>query len=148
MAELFAKILCPIDFDENSLAALDLAAKLAQHHHAALYAMHVVMVSMSALGFPEKAYDQIAHSGKTRLMEIARTRIPADVRCEVDVKVGNPAEEIVKLAEDIDVDLIVMATHGKSRLPAALLGSVAQKVVRESQRPVLTVKARAPAPPR
>ncbi len=145
MPELFDKILCPVDFDRNSMGALEVAVKLALQNRAPLCTLHVVPVSLSSLGFPREPYIDLAESEKTKLEKITRWSVPAEVRNEVTVKVGNPAEEIIKAAEDLDVDLIVIATHGEAIIPRFFLGSVAERVVRESTRPVLTVRSRKPA---
>ena len=63
-------------------------------------------------------------------------RIPADHR----VVIGDPAKSIVKLAEDEQADLIVMATHGRSGIKGLFFGSVAEKVVRSATCPVLTMR--------
>jgi len=144
MPELFGKILCPVDFDRNSIAALDIAVKLAQQNRAVLHVVHVVPVALSGLGFPREPYDHLAESKKTKLEKITRGLIPPEVRNEVTIRVGNPAEEIVKVAEDLDASLIVIATHGKTGVPKLFLGSVAERVVRESTRPVLTVRSSKP----
>ena len=66
-----------------------------------------------------------------------------EVRFEHDVLVGDPAEEIVEFAKTKDVDLIVMGSHGLTGIVRVLMGSVAEKVVRRSPVPVLTLKANA-----
>jgi hypothetical protein len=61
---------------------------------------------------------------------------------EVQVTAGHPADAIVRTAEELDVDLIIMATHGRTGVPHIVLGSVAEKVVRHAPCPVLTVRQR------
>lgn len=60
--------------------------------------------------------------------------------CEAEVARGQPADAIIQFAQERDVDLIVMGTHGRSGLQHVLLGSVAEKVVRHAPCPVLTVR--------
>ncbi|MFZ2062338.1 MAG: universal stress protein [Candidatus Binatus sp.] len=73
-----------------------------------------------------------------QLIRLARQRIPASVRYETLVLTGDPAERVLETARALDADLIVIGTHGRKALSHLILGSVAEKVVRESQIPVLT----------
>jgi nucleotide-binding universal stress UspA family protein len=140
MAQVFKKILCPLDFDACSAAALKVAADLASQNHAHLHAMHVINVPGSSLGFPAERYDRLARIEHERLKDVLRAQVPNHLSWEASVKVGNPAEEIINAAEELDVDLIVMATHGRAGVPRLVLGSVAEYVIRGSDRPVLAVK--------
>ena len=137
IASVFRKILCPIDFSDNSIAALDQAAKLARKSDALLYLMYVEFIPMSS---PAELANYVAVStepGKLRLKQIARKHL-AGVRHELVVQVGRPAELIERAALDLDVDLIVMATHGRTGINRLFLGSVAEHVVRTSKRSVLS----------
>jgi nucleotide-binding universal stress UspA family protein len=141
--ELFRKILCPVDFDDDSIVALEFAAQMAARHKALLHAVHVVLVPASSLGYPAEAYDRLGRTELKRLEHLIKERVPKAVACEVSVKIGNPAEEIIKTAAEVDADLIVMATHGRAGVPRMVLGSVAECVIRASDCPVLVVKRRA-----
>jgi universal stress protein A len=135
MARFFKKILCPIDFDEASMAALDYACDLARDQDAAVHLLHVIS------GMVPLVSEQPA---RAELASLARQRVKGKVRhYEVLTRSGKPAEVINKLAEEYGVDLIVMATHGRTGAGRLLLGSVAEQVVRESARPVLTIRAAA-----
>jgi nucleotide-binding universal stress UspA family protein len=137
MATLFRKILCPIDFSQNSLKALDQAAKLARKHDAQLYLMNVEFVPMSN---PDELAHYVTVSTeplKLRLEKIARKHL-IKVRHEVVVRVGWPADVIEKAAEDFAIDLIVLATHSRTGMTRLFLGSVAESVVRASKRSVLS----------
>ena len=143
MSRLFKRILCPIDFDENSMAALDIAAELARENNATLYVMHAVFTPLGAPGFPLEPHPVVSEQPSTQeIAEVARNRLGRKVKHEVIVKTGKPAESIIQAAEDLDVDLIVMATHGRSGVARLFLGSVAEHVVRGAQRPVLSVRPR------
>jgi len=137
MATVFRKILCPVDFSANSMAALDQAAKLARKDDAPLYLMHVEFVPMSN---PAELSDYVTfstESDKLRLERIARKHL-AKVRYELLLQVGWPAQVIEKAAQDLDVDLIAMATHGRTGINRLFLGSIAEHVVRASERSVLS----------
>ena len=138
IASVFRKILCPIDFSDNSIAALDQAARLARKSDALLYLMYVEFIPMSS---PAELANYVAVStepGKLRLEQIARKHL-ARVRHELVVQVGWPAELIERAAQDLDVDLVVMATSGRSGVARFFLGSIAEHVVRTSKRPVLSL---------
>lgn len=137
MPTIFRKILCPIDFSDNSIAALDQAAKLARKGDALLYLMYVEFVPMGNPGELANYVTVSTEPGKLRLKQIARKPL-AKVRHELVVQVGWPAEVIEKAAQDLDVDLIVMATHGRTGINRLFLGSIAEHVVRASKRSVLS----------
>jgi nucleotide-binding universal stress UspA family protein len=137
MATIFRKILCPVDFSDNSIAALDQAAKLARKDDALLYLMHVEFVPMGNLAELAEEVTLSTQPGKLRLERIARKHL-ARVRHKLLVQFGRPAELIEKAAQDLDVDLIVMATHGRTGINRLFLGSVAEHVVRTSKRSVLS----------
>lgn len=140
MAQLFKKILCPVDFDACSAAALKVAVDLANQNEAVLHALHVISVPGSSLGFPADRYDRLARSEHERLRNMLVAQVPVHLSFDASVKVGNPAEEIIAAANELDADLIVMATHARGGVPRLVLGSVAEEVIRGSHRPVLAVK--------
>jgi universal stress protein A len=138
----FKKILCPIDFDPNSLLALRFASELAQEHKANLYLLHVVAMPPG----PEVAlpFGKMETAARTRLERLARQKVNGKARYEVDVMMGDPGVEVLQAAQRLGANLIVMATHGRKGLRRLVLGSVAERVVREAPCPVLTVKPKAP----
>lgn len=140
MKNLFKKILCPIDFDQNSIAALDVARDLAVDPQATLYVLHVVRLVLS--GFPKRfhPYPMTEQAAKARLGDIARDHLEGKVRYELLTGTGEPADAILRAVEELGIDSVVMATQGRTTLEHLRLGSVAQKVVRESPRPVLTIR--------
>src|SRR5208337_5482902 len=141
MIQFFRKLLCPIDFSENSVAALALALKVAQQNDANLYLLNVAPVPAGAAGFqpvPMDAYPFHEKDRQAELTKLARERIPAAVRYETLVISGDPAERVLETARGLEADLIVMGTHGRRGLSHLVLGSVAERVVRESLVPVLT----------
>ena len=144
MTQTFRKILCPIDFDDNSIAALETACKVAAQNDASLCIMHVVAIPAHATEMPPEALkpDPIwEREAKLKLKHIASERIPGAIRSETLTCSGFPAGEILATAKGSNVDLIVMATHGRNRsaLEHLFLGSVAERVVRSSVCAVLVV---------
>ncbi len=146
MSKFFKKILCPIDFDDNSMVALDYACGLAKENDATLYVMHSVFVPVAAPGFPMVSYPAVSEApSKLQLEQIARERLGDKLRYELLTRTGRPDEAVNRAAEDLDVDLIVMATHGRTGVARLFLGSVAEHVVRGAKRPVLTIRPRSGA---
>jgi universal stress protein A len=144
MTQLFHKILCPIDFSEHSLAALDIALKVALQNDARLYLLNVAPVQAGAVGLqpvPMDPYPFHENDRQEDLLKLGRERVPAAVSYETMVVIGDPAEQVLNAARRVGADLIVMGTHGRGMLRHLVLGSVAERVVRESTIPVLTSHA-------
>ena len=145
MIQLFRKVLCPIDFSEHSLAALAVALKVAEQNDARLYLLTVAPVQPGAAGFqpvPMDLYPFLEKDRQEQLIKLARQRIPASVPYETLVMSGDAAERVLEAARALDADLIVMGTHGRKARSHLVLGSVAEKVVREAQTPVLTAHSK------
>ena len=125
----FKNVLCPVDFTSASKAALVLASSLARDSKAML---HIVFVQ-------EQAQELANDVG--RFHELWKTLPKAtNVDFEHHLLHGHPAEEIERFAEENKVDVIVMGTFGRRGLSRALLGSVAEAVMRNAKVPVLTVR--------
>jgi len=136
----FKKILCPVDFDQNSLLALRLATELAKERGAVLRLLHVVAVPLA----PEVAlpFGRMESDARIKLERLAHRRVNREVRHEVVIMMGNPGVEVLQAAKRWGADVIVMATHGRKGLRHLVLGSVAEQVLREAPCPVLTVSAK------
>jgi nucleotide-binding universal stress UspA family protein len=133
-------ILVPTDFSATSEAALHYAADMALTLGARLYLMHVPGKTGEHFeaNFPHGQFEAAARKGLSSFLtpeEIDR------LRPEYAVRVGTAAEEIVRYADFCDVDLIIMGTHGRTGIAHALMGSVAEQVVRVAPCPVLLVRA-------
>lgn len=141
------KILFPTDFSHTGDAALELATSLARERGATLLIVHVEEPP-AAYGGGEMYYgmpDPATEDLRRMLSEIQPTD-PA-VPHEHHLITGDPAVAIARLAEEQQVDMIVMGTHGRTGLLRLLMGSVAEAVVRRAPCPVLTLKQpRAEAP--
>ena len=145
MAFAFRKILCPADFDDNSLQALEVAADITRQNDATLFVMHVAPIVLAPAAMPiyvdlYKAQEETAHR---KLQKLARDRL-AGLKYELLTHVGDPATGILRAEKAVGADLIVMATHGRRGFSRIFLGSVAEIVVREATCPVLTVRGMAP----
>jgi nucleotide-binding universal stress UspA family protein len=139
-------ILVPTDFGEPSEAALDYAMALAKPFGAEIVLLHSFEVPI--VGFPDGAMMATAEL-TNRILEGAQAGLDRQVeRCSGKgvtvrgvVKQGDAWRTVVATSEELGAGLIVMGTHGRKGLPRALIGSVAEKVVRTSPVPVLTVHA-------
>jgi universal stress protein A len=140
------KILCPVDFSEPSFEALKVAIELAQTYGAELILINVVqpVQAVAAPGVPAsyttaQYFEEMSEAARKSFEEIVGNRIPKGVTVQTKVLRGQPADEIVKEAESEKVNIIVTSTHGWTGWRRFIFGSVAEKVVRLSSCPVLTV---------
>jgi nucleotide-binding universal stress UspA family protein len=144
MANLFRRILCPVDFDPNAIVVIGMARQVAEQTGAKVILFHVVPVPIQVVGQPIalEPFTAAETSAKMRLEKLAGEHLGGTaVSYETFVTSGDPASEIVRAVREQNADLVVMATHGRTGLSHLILGSVAERVVRESPRPVLTVRA-------
>jgi nucleotide-binding universal stress UspA family protein len=138
------------DFDATSERALDEAIDLARKLSAKVVVAHVYSVPVysfpegSALIPPAEYAASVADAAQRHVDAAVALRGDSGVEIRSVLRAGVPEEEICRLADEIDADLIVIGTHGRGALGRALLGSVAQRVVRGATRPVLTVRAPQP----
>ena len=137
------KLLVPVDFSDFSERALAVAADLAEKFGATLHLVHV---------YPAAAYvappliagpvvvGQFREESQ-RVFDAFVARVKGELKAEIDASLqeGVPHVEIIRCATDVKADMIVMGTHGRTGLDHLLLGSVAERVVRGSTIPVLTV---------
>lgn len=149
MVEPVRTILCPVDFSENALMALEYAAYFARQHDAKLYVLYVMPTEESRL--PSALYRRDEQSGgadlvwaeqaaKEKLQQLAHPCLDEGIRYETLIRHGDPATGIVEAAESIAAGMIVMVTHGRTGLAHFFVGSVAEHVVRESLCPVLMIR--------
>ena len=142
------RILVAIDFSETSDRALDAAIELAQKLGASVTVMHAY--ELPIYGFPDgvlvatvEVAIRLSQAAQEALDAAVSRRQGRGVALTSILRDGAPSVEIVSAAEEIGADLIVVGTHGHRGL-RALLGSVAEKVIRTSSRPVLTLRGPEP----
>ena len=137
----FKKVLCPIDYDDNCVAALSFAARLAHKHRGRISLLHVVKLPFEPSEVPEQPdIPEWERDARRRLDDFALEHLGPSPTHELFVRRGDPAKAILDLAQELNADLIVVATHGREGLAHLALGSVAETVVRESPVPVLTIR--------
>ncbi len=160
MKPTFNRILCPVDLSSFSLDALKLAVTLAEANDATLDVLHVIHnpfdeIYMTAITQADPALiDAYANEPQRRAKILRTTEEHAEVLlkqyCQPIVKhtpkvryhihLGDPPEAILNSTEDLLIDLVVLATHGRTGVKRLLIGSVAEKIVRHAPCSVLTVK--------
>ena len=142
------KILYPTDFSKHSLAALPYALDLTRQFDAQLHCLHVVDESYQYwMAGGESAMPivvserEIRDSAQKQLDDFIEKNL-AEFKDRLTSKIvsGRPFVEIIRYANQQQIDLIVIATHGHGALASMLLGSVTEKVVRKSPCPVMTVR--------
>ena len=141
MAFPFTKILVPVDFDESSLSALEIAGKLAQQSNAMVFVLHVVPVDMDVSGMPQYV-DLIRRQeslDSEKLASIAKQHLEA-LKWEIIDEMGKPADVVAQMATKLGVDLIVIVTHGRRGLARLIEGSIAEEVLRKAPCPVLAIR--------
>src|SRR5216683_4956925 len=139
---MFSRILCPIDFDSNSLEALRMARRMAEQNKARLYVLHVVLPADPMVISAPIIAQRTAEQAWAELHKMSDTEL-IGIDYEILLRFGHPAKEIVAAETAMNAELVVMATHGRTGISHLVLGSVAEKVVRESSCPVLTVHMKA-----
>jgi nucleotide-binding universal stress UspA family protein len=146
------RILVPVDFSDASLRALDYAVEFGRRRMAQLIVLHAVepvyypaLEATYGIGFDlGNVYDQIEQAARTRLARLAGELRARRVKVRTLLAQGTAHQVIVDSAAKLKADLIVMSTHGRSGLSHALLGSVAERVLRTAKCPVVTVRGRRP----
>ena len=141
----YNRILCAFEFDRNSTAALSLAGSIAKESDATLHILHIARVPIQDMDvpLPFNSEPRWERESKARLAQIVKQSLKARVRYVIEVRTGVPDIDIVRAAKELAVDLIVMATHGRSGLQHFVLGSVTEHVIREASCPVLVLRAMA-----
>jgi nucleotide-binding universal stress UspA family protein len=141
-------ILAPTDFSHHAEVALRYAAGLAERLDATLHLLHVLPDVVVPVGpdpslvssFPPEYYQETeakSHRALEQAIDPAWGRPP---RTELAVRWGDAVASILGYAGDHQIDLIVVATHGRSGISHVLLGSVAEQIIRDAPCPVLTIR--------
>lgn len=139
---MYDRILVPTDGSAEMDRVASQAIGLAQLSGATIHALYVVDETAYAT-VPTDARDQVrdalAGDGESATKAVVDRAVEADVEAVREVRWGDPAGTIIAYAVETDIDLVVMGTRGKTGFERYMLGSVAEKVIRASPIPVLTV---------
>ena len=135
------RILVPTDFSPASRAALRYGIALARAFDAKLSLLNVPEHPGEAAEaeYPIGIYETMKNAANERLGGLLTKEEAREFRPDYAMRIGNPANEIVRFADEREIDLIVMGTHGREGVARVLIGSVAETVVRRANCPVLTV---------
>ena len=145
------RILCPVDFSEYSRHALDHAVALARRYRSTITVLHVfptAPLTAYAPGMPGFEPNVLTRADRDQLLEQMKRFIETEsapgIPLDTTIREGDITGEILNQATDMQAQLLVMGTHGRSGFERFLLGSVTEKVLRKAICPVLTVPRRHP----
>ena len=141
----YRRLLCPVDFSDVSKNAFQIAIDLAVLFKADLHVMHVFQMPASTIPegiyeIPDDMEDKVKSHFSTKLDEFIKNHSTPEINITTGSYAGFPHVEIINSAKETNADMIVMGTHGRTGLSHVLLGSVAERVIRTSDIPVLTVR--------
>lgn len=149
---IWKTILVPHDFSSSANHAAAIARDEAKLHGANILLLHVVdlpgqlkpetVIVPDETGAPINIKDYAVRQAEAHLADIAARLAKDGVTVQSYIRIGKPEDEIVKFASENHVDLIAMGTHGRTGLEHLLVGSVAERVVRTSKVPVLTIRGK------
>lgn len=136
-------IVVPVDFSPAGQPALEYAESLARLTGATICLVHVLRPIISEIDFATIQHDRNTRKEKVEreLGSIQAERF-SDIRSNFQIREGTPFEEIIKAADKVKADLIVMATHGYTGLRHIVLGSTTERVVRHATCPVIVVRSK------
>jgi len=143
MPREFKKILCGTDFTEHSYTALDYALRFAKLADGVLIVAHFVHVPSGDVYTNEawpRSFEEAKERAKELIAQLHQTRLGGYPKTELVVEIGVPAELMLKIAKERNVDMIVTATHGRSELADLIMGSTAEKLIRHAPCPVFVVR--------
>lgn len=144
----FKHILLPTDFSNNAKSAQDYACEFADQFGARLHVLNVVQDAALILPetgmfltLPVPSVQEIVQAAETSLQTVLDPAWTASHEVCRHVAVGTPYVEIVRYADEHHIDLIILGTHGRTGLQHVLMGSVAERVLRQATCPVLTIRS-------
>lgn len=138
------RVLVPVDFNASTRQVIGVASRIAEHYHAAITLAHVVDLEyypyygFGSDPFPE-IKNEMVEASEDKLTELASELQAAGIVATWATVHGHPAAALKELAEERDVDLIVIGSHGRSGFDRAMVGSVSEKVLRSAHCPVMVV---------
>lgn len=148
-SKLYRKILLATDDSESARKAADAALELAHLSGAKIYAVYVIDRSIYSsvpedLEWEEAMYARFRELGEEAVSYMEKAAKDTGLQVESVLLEGHPAEEIVNFAEKNGMDLIIIGSLGKSKVERFLIGSISEKVIRNSKVPVLVVHWKRP----
>lgn len=141
---MYQDILVPTEGDDSVGVVAEHAGSLAQRYDATVHVLSVMdtrnRFEGPSMGVGEEAWADAERERAEEAIAAAEVALPADVAVDRAIESGVPHATILEYAETAEVDVVVMGTHGRTGLDHYLIGSIAERVVRQSPVPVLTVR--------
>ena len=147
----FKKILCPTDFSEASLCGIKMAAEMVKKFESEIILLNVHKpiphLPSPRLNAPDITFDvsgyekAIIADAESSLEELKNSILGPEANVRLLVHIGHPAKEILQVAEEEKVEAIFIATHGRTGLSKIMFGSVAQRIIRKANCPVLRLRS-------
>src|SRR5208337_5041134 len=137
------RILMPTDFSPRSLAALECTIDLAREHHSEIVLVHVIESLPYGVGHssdPTKLLEHLAEDGRSQLAGFTKRALSLYPKCSSELHFGIVHQAISEIARKLNADLIVVAARSRRGLLERILGSLAEKLVRQAPCPVLAVQ--------
>jgi nucleotide-binding universal stress UspA family protein len=134
-------MLVAIDQSSYSERAFLKALKLGKFYKSELYLLSVIDLPFEAITHAPKLYETLGEKLKPYLQDLQNKASSQGVKAEIFIKEKDPAEEITKFSQEKEIGIIVMGSYGKTGLKRLLMGSVTEKVISLSKKPVLVVKS-------
>ena len=144
------KVLVPLDGSKESEAVIPYVEELASkldgevvllHVTAPAYPVYIIPADPVPVAFSEEEMEQVRSKAQGYLEEVGSTLIAKGIKTKSEVRFGSAAEEIIRIADEIDADLVAMSTHGRSGISRWAFGSTADRVLQAGSTPVLLVRA-------
>jgi len=139
------RLLVPVDFSDCSIAGLQYAALLAKRFNGKIRLFNAVYPYREAFqidrigGDPRPLLESACESAKDQMEQLRQLDFMKGIACETDVQVGPAIEEICAASAQPGIDLLVTSTHGRTGWKRAMIGSVAEQVIRYAESPVLVI---------
>ncbi len=142
---LFKKILVATDGSEDARRAASYGVNIAKATGAEVHALYIIstqhaVTTRTVMGWSEAFEEYLANKGGVAIADVEKLGKEAGVKVEPVFLKGIPADKILEYAEENNIDLIVMGTHGLTGIKRFLIGSVAESVVRHSKAPVMVIR--------
>ena len=133
------KILIPLDFSDNSVKALEFAKGLCKKGENEIILLHVVEVVYDFASQAAIALDNMHNDAREMISKLKKNHELDSINYRSIIKEGTASISIARIAEEEDVDMIIMGTHGVSGIKKVLVGSTAVEVIKEARTPVLLI---------
>jgi len=134
---MYDDILVPTDGSHGANAALEHGIEIASQWDATLHALYVVDTRVARSG---PLLETLRDEGRQAVRDVEVAGTQAGLTVVTEIPEGNPHEEILAYVSEHGIDMVIMGTHGRTGLDRVVMGSVAERVVRRSPIPVLTVR--------